>query len=192
MSSDPVDYRFPCLDDTTPSRGKIYLPSDVHPSVWLGSGSVVWRFAVLLEGSRLEDDVVVGNGCFLGRNVRIGAHTRLHSGVALPDDAVIGSYVYLGPYVVLANVKLPNLRHREEETRRPPVIHDEAVVGAHAVILPGVVIGQGAVVGAGAIVTRDVAPGVTVAGNPARPLLKAQRRLMLMHEAGEVLHDAPH
>jgi UDP-2-acetamido-3-amino-2,3-dideoxy-glucuronate N-acetyltransferase len=43
-----------------------------------------------------------------------------------------------------------------------------ASIGANATILPGLTIGEGAMVGAGAVVTKDVPPGVTVKGNPAR------------------------
>ncbi|MCL4836088.1 MAG: hypothetical protein KJZ86_26855 [Caldilineaceae bacterium] len=37
----------------------------------------------------------------------------------------------------------------------------------NSLILKGVTIGRGSVVGAGSVVTRDVPPGVVVAGNPA-------------------------
>ena len=43
-----------------------------------------------------------------------------------------------------------------------------AAIGSNATILGGVTIGAGALVGAGAVVTRDVAPGATVTGVPAR------------------------
>ena len=51
-------------------------------------------------------------------------------------------------------------------------IGEDAFIGARAFLLPGVKIGRGAVIGACAVVTRDVADGATVAGNPARPLGK--------------------
>jgi acetyltransferase-like isoleucine patch superfamily enzyme len=48
------------------------------------------------------------------------------------------------------------------------VIECGAMIGSGAIILPKVRIGSFAVVGAGAVVTRDVADGTTVVGNPAR------------------------
>ena len=49
----------------------------------------------------------------------------------------------------------------------PVIIKDNVWVGAHATILPGVTIGEMSVVAAGAVVTKDVPPGVLVAGVPA-------------------------
>jgi UDP-2-acetamido-3-amino-2,3-dideoxy-glucuronate N-acetyltransferase len=49
-------------------------------------------------------------------------------------------------------------------------VEHSASIGSGAVVLGGITIGSRALVGAGAVVTRDVAPGETVAGVPARVL----------------------
>ena len=51
-----------------------------------------------------------------------------------------------------------------------PVIESGAFIGVGARILGPITIGEGAQVGANAVVLKDVAPGVTVVGIPARPL----------------------
>jgi acetyltransferase-like isoleucine patch superfamily enzyme len=48
-----------------------------------------------------------------------------------------------------------------------PILRKGAKIGANATLLPGVEIGAGSLVGAGSVVTRDVPPGVIVAGVPA-------------------------
>jgi acetyltransferase-like isoleucine patch superfamily enzyme len=50
------------------------------------------------------------------------------------------------------------------------VIENRVWIGAHATVLKGVTVGKGAVIGAGSVATHSVPAGITVAGNPARPL----------------------
>lgn len=54
----------------------------------------------------------------------------------------------------------------------PIIVGTQAFVGLRAIVLPGISIGKNAVVGAGSVVTRDVADGQKVAGNPAHPVNK--------------------
>jgi len=49
-------------------------------------------------------------------------------------------------------------------------IGERAMIGAGAIVLPGVEIGADASVAANSLVTRDVEPGTTVAGVPATPM----------------------
>ncbi len=49
-------------------------------------------------------------------------------------------------------------------------IKERARIGTRAIVMPGITVGAGAVVDPGSVVTRDVAPGERVRGNPARPV----------------------
>lgn len=114
------------------------------------------------------DDVNLGAGAILSpfvtltSNIRIGQHFHANLYSYVEHDCVIGDYVTFAPGVKCnGNV----------------VIEDHAYIGAGAVIRQGrpgrpLVIGCGAMIGMGAVVTKDVPPGVTVAGNPAKPLVR--------------------
>lgn len=47
-------------------------------------------------------------------------------------------------------------------------ICDNVVIGTNVTILYGVTVGEKSIIAAGAVVTKDVAPGTIVGGNPAR------------------------
>ena len=59
---------------------------------------------------------------------------------------------------------------QEEYRTGEVVVGERAMIGAGAIILPGVEIGAGAKIAANSLVTRDVPPGATVAGVPAEPM----------------------
>jgi acetyltransferase-like isoleucine patch superfamily enzyme len=148
----------------------IHPTADVHHTVILGEGCVVHTGAVIQEGTSLGPYCVVGNGVSIGRRCEIGQGCVLHTGAAIGNESVLGDYVYVGPHVVLINTVRPALRDRSQEHPMSPLIEDDVVLGAHALIMPGVLVGRGAFVGAASVVYKSVAPGVTVLGNPARVL----------------------
>ena len=61
-----------------------------------------------------------------------------------------------------------DLKSDGEWNLQPTTVERRAAIGSGAVVLGGLRIGAGALVGAGAVVTRDVAAGSIVSGNPAR------------------------
>jgi maltose O-acetyltransferase len=113
--------------------------------------------------------------CDYGWNIAVGEHFYANAFCVFLDCAPIeiGDRVLLGPGVHLYTATHPrDASERREglEYARPIAIGDDAWLGGGSIVLPGVTLGEGAVVGAGSVVTRDVAPGVAVAGNPARPI----------------------
>lgn len=112
--------------------------------------------------------------CDYGYNIHLGDGVFLNFNCVILDvvEVVIGNGTQIGPAVQIYAADHP----RDAETRktglefgRPVRIGSDVWIGGGAIILPGVTIGDGAVIGAGSVVTRDVAAGQTVAGNPARP-----------------------
>ena len=110
-----------------------------------------------------------------GVHVHLGDEVYLNFGVVLLDvcEIRVGDRTQIGPHAQLLAADHPReaaVRAEGLETGKPVTVGADVWIGAGALVLPGVTVGDGAVVGAGAVVTRDVAPGATVAGNPARPL----------------------
>jgi maltose O-acetyltransferase len=111
--------------------------------------------------------------CDYGYNISLGSEAFLNYNCIILDveAVVIGDGTAIGPAVqILASdhPRDPRLRQQKVRFGRPVTIGANVWIGGGAIILPGVTIGDDAIVGAGSIVTRDVAAGVTVFGNPAR------------------------
>lgn len=113
-----------------------------------------------------------------GFNIHIGRDVFLNYGCVLLDvcPITIGDMTQIGPGVQILAADHPrdaSVRDAGLENGKPVTIGRNVWIGGGALILPGVTVGDDAIVGAGAVVTRDVAPGTTVVGNPAHPLTKA-------------------
>jgi len=112
--------------------------------------------------------------CDYGYNIRLGRDVFLNYNCVILDVVAvqIGDGTQIGPGVQILTAdhpREPKARASGAEFGRPITIGRNVWIGGGAIILPGVTIGDDAVIGAGSVVTRDVAPGTTVVGNPARP-----------------------
>lgn len=148
----------------------------IAPDVKLGRDVKIHHFVNLYgcevgDGSSIGSFVEIQKGAHVGRNCKISSHSFICEGVRVEDE------VFIGHGVMFINDKYPratteggNLQTEADWKVIPTVVQSRASVGSNATILCGVTIGQGSIVGAGAVVTRDVPPGTTVAGNPARQI----------------------
>lgn len=119
--------------------------------------------AIVMDNIQTGMGLVVCPFSMISTNLKVGKSFHLNIYSYIAHDCIIGDFVTFAP-----GVKCNGNVH----------IEDDVYIGTGAIIKQGtpskpLIIGKGAVVGMGAVVTKDVAPGVTVVGNPARPLVKA-------------------
>jgi acetyltransferase-like isoleucine patch superfamily enzyme len=144
----------------------IHPSSDVQ-SKQIGEGTRIWQYVVILPGAIIGRDGNICSHCFIENKVVVGDRVTVKCGVQLWDGVTLEDDVFVGPNVTFTNDLQPRSRNTAAKLL-PTLVKKGASIGANATILPGLTIGEGAMVGAGSVVTKDVPPGVTVAGSPAR------------------------
>lgn len=152
---------------------------EIAPDVKLGAGVRVGAFTNLY-GCEIGDETKIGpfveiqKGAKIGRRCKISSHSFICEGVTLEDE------VFIGHGVMFTNDRFPratradgSLQTDADWSCEKTVVKHRASIGSGATLLCGITVGEGALVGAGSVVTRDVPPGVTVVGNPARIIAPA-------------------
>lgn len=138
----------------------------IHPNATISNTAKVWHFAVIHNFVILCDGVNIGSRAELSDGCVIGKDTRIGSGVFLPPNSIVGQRVFIGPNTTFTDDKRPKAGNKNYKAD-PPMIEDDASIGAGCVILPGVRIGKNAVIGAGSVVAKDVPAGTVVYGDAA-------------------------
>jgi sugar O-acyltransferase (sialic acid O-acetyltransferase NeuD family) len=122
---------------------QVRFPVLVHPD------------AVVAESALLGGGTVVGPGCVVSVDARLGAHVLVNMGALVCHDVSVGDYAELAPACALGGRS---------------AVGEGVSIGIGSRVLPGVTVGARSVLGAGAVAVRDIPPGCTAVGVPARPL----------------------
>lgn len=118
-------------------------PNIIHPSARLHDKNNI----------QMGHGNVICDGNILTTNIKLGDFNVINLSCTLGHDTILGSYCSLMPSVNVSG---------------GTVLEDEVYVGTGAKLIKATTLGQGCTVGAGAVVNRDVNPGITVKGVPAK------------------------
>ncbi len=136
----------------------------LHALVWhravthrLWRAGLRWLARWLAHGSRFLTGIEIHPGATIGRRVFID-HGM---GIVIGETAEIGDDCTLYHGVTLGGTSW-------NKGKRHPTLARGVVIGAGAKILGPILVGDGAKIGCNAVVVRDVPPGATAVGIPAR------------------------
>lgn len=123
----------------------INYPVLVHPAAIVQDESSV----------RIRGGSIITAGAVVTTDIEIGEHVLINLNATVGHDTRIGSCSSIMPGVNIGG---------------EVVIGESVMIGSGANILNRVHIGDGCIVGMGAVVIRNVTPGLTVAGVPAKSI----------------------
>ncbi len=141
---------------------KVIIRSSRITESRLGDGCDAGPFAHVRGGSVLDKKIHVGTNSEL-KNARVAAGSKMGH-FSYVGDAQLGRDVNVGAGCVFANY--------DGKKKHFSKIGDKVFLGSNSTLVAPITIGKGAVVGAGSVVTKNVAPGVTVVGVPAKVLVR--------------------
>ena len=130
--------------------------------VTMGAGSDCGPFAKLRAGTEISTNVHVGSFAEIVRS-KIGEGSKVPH-MSYLGDTTVGRKVNVGAGTITANFDGVN--------KNATVIEDDVFVGVGTMLRAPVKLGAGSRTGAGSVVTRDVPPGMTAVGVPARAIRK--------------------
>ena len=145
---------------------------------WLFRGELYFLARLVNHISRMLTAIDIHPGAVIGRNFFID-----HGFTVIGESAEIGDDVTIYQNVTLGGTNPTS----GEPGKRHPTIGDGAIIGSGAQVLGPILVGAGARIGANAVVTREVPPGATMTGIPARPTLVDAER----YGAGFVPYGTP-
>lgn len=129
---------------------------------WLFQGNLYFLARLVNHWSRMVTAIDIHPGAIIGKNFFID-----HGFVVIGETAEIGDDVTIYQQVTLGGTNPTD----GIAGKRHPTLCDGVIIGSGAQVLGPITVGTRARIGANSVVNKDVPPGATMVGIPARSTL---------------------
>lgn len=150
------------IRDTSIASGTQIEPYSHIVQAEIGSNCRIGPYARIRPGTRLHDEVHIGNFVEV-KNSEIADGSKANHLTYIGDSSV-GRDVNIGAGTITANYDGAN-KHRT-------VIEDNASIGSDCTLVAPVKVGAGATIGANTTITKDVPPGVLAVGRTPQKIIE--------------------
>jgi serine O-acetyltransferase len=126
---------------------------------WRLAGRFVSHIGRCATGIEIHPGATIGHRLFIDHGM----------GVVIGETAEIGNDCTLYDGVTLGGTRPTK---EQQSQKRHPTIGNDVIIGAGAKVLGPLTVGNGSRIGAAAVVLKEVPPGATMVGNPARQVVR--------------------
>jgi UDP-N-acetylglucosamine acyltransferase len=150
----------------------IHKTAIIYPNVKLGIGNVIGAYSVIgsngeirgVNQNEFEGFVTIGDNNVISEHVTIQRPFKKEA-TSIGNDNIIMAHAHIGHDVYIGN--------RCEICTGTiiggySIIKDNVKLKLGVTVRNRIIIGNGALIGLGSVVVKDVEPGVTIYGNPAK------------------------
>lgn len=174
----------------------------IDPSVRFGKNLKVGVGVVIEENVVLGDDCFIGHYAMIRPRTKLGDRCDLRAYAHIENDVVMGNDVrvyqygsvvagailedkiWYGPMVMGTNTDTILVHHPDGNNwvRSSPYIKSGAIICPHSVLGPGITIGVNSVIGMGSLVRHDIPDNQIWYGRPAKYVRDLPRDLWVIRE----------
>jgi acetyltransferase-like isoleucine patch superfamily enzyme len=134
----------------------------------IGDNCKIWAYSHVCKGVTIGNNVVIGEGVYIGNNVKIGDNCKIQNHALIYEGVTIEDNVFIGPNVVTTNDLFPDVSNEWRDRFRTTLFKKGCSISANTTIICGNEIGENTLIGAGSVVTKSMPANSLCYGNPCK------------------------
>lgn len=166
----------------TTKTGRVLDPVSIGENAIIGTGAIVYAGAVIgknvliadtasvREDTTIGDDTIIGRNATIDNRVTVGSRCKIQTNVYICAYSELGDDCFIAPCAATSNDNYAGRWKERSKYYKGVTVKNGGRIGVNATTLPGRIIHADGMAAAGAVVTKDIAEGTVVCGNPARKL----------------------